>query len=59
MVKETIRDLKVERIGHGIGAIEDRAVLDEIIEKDIVLEVCPGSNVVLKAVSGWDSHPIV
>lgn len=59
MVKETIRDLKVERIGHGIGAIEDRAVLDEIIEKDIVLEICPGSNVVLKAVQGWDSHPIV
>ncbi len=59
MVKETIRDLKVERIGHGIGAIEDRAVLDEIIEKDIMLEVCPGSNVVLKAVEDWASHPIV
>ena len=58
MVKETIRELKIERIGHGIGAIEDRAVIDEILEKDLVLEVCPGSNVVLNAVRGWDDHPI-
>ena len=58
MVAETIRDLGVTRIGHGIGAINDRHLLDEIIEKNIVLEVCPGSNVVLKAVKGWDAHPI-
>lgn len=59
MVAETVRELRVERIGHGIGAINDRALIDEILEKDIVLEVCPGSNVVLKAVDGWKSHPIV
>ena len=58
MVAETIRDLKVARIGHGIGAIDDPALIDEILENDIVLEVCPGSNVVLKAVDGWGSHPI-
>ena len=58
MVAETIRDLKVARIGHGIGAINDPALLREIVEKDIVLEVCPGSNVVLKAVTDWASHPI-
>ena len=58
MVAETIRDLKVARIGHGIGAINDPALVEEIAEKGIVLEVCPGSNVVLKAVDGWASHPI-
>lgn len=58
MVAETISDLGVERIGHGIGAIDDRNLLQEIAEKDIVLEVCPGSNVVLKAVTGWGAHPI-
>lgn len=58
MVAETLRDLKVERIGHGIGAIEDPALLEQIAESGIVLEVCPGSNVVLKAVTGWDAHPI-
>jgi adenosine deaminase len=59
MVKETIRDLRVSRIGHGIGAIDAPAVIEEIVEKEIVLEVCPGSNVVLKAVNGWAAHPIV
>ena len=58
MVAETLRDLKVARIGHGIGAISDSALIAEIAENEIVLEVCPGSNVVLKAVKGWDSHPI-
>ena len=58
MVRETIRDLRVTRIGHGIGAATDHALIDEILEKDIVLEVCPGSNVVLKAVTGWNAHPI-
>ncbi|KQI70850.1 adenosine deaminase [Loktanella sp. 5RATIMAR09] len=58
MVAETLRDLKVSRIGHGIGAFTDAALIEEIAEKEIVLEVCPGSNVVLKAVKGWDSHPI-
>ncbi len=58
MVSETIRDLRVERIGHGIGGVSDPALVEEIAEKGIVLEVCPGSNVVLNAVEGWGSHPI-
>ena len=58
MVADTIRDLKVARIGHGIGAIDDAALVDEIVANQIVLEVCPGSNVVLNAVDGWSSHPI-
>ncbi len=58
MVADTIRDLGVSRIGHGISAARDPALVDEIAEKEIVLEVCPGSNVVLNAVNGWGAHPI-
>ncbi len=58
MVRDTIRDLGAVRIGHGINAIHDAALLDEIIAKDVVLEVCPGSNVFLQAVKTWDDHPI-
>jgi adenosine deaminase len=46
-VRDAVRDLEVERIGHGVRAIEDLALVDELAEKGIVLEVCPGSNVVL------------
>lgn len=58
MVADTIRDLRVDRIGHGIGAIDDQKLIAEIVDKDIMLEVCPGSNVVLGAVPDWPSHPI-
>ena len=58
MVRETIHDLRVERIGHGIGAAADPALVAEIVENEITLEVCPGSNVALNAVSGWEAHPI-
>ena len=58
MVKDTIRDLHVERLGHGFQCIDDAAVLAEVIEKDVVLEVCPGSNVFLEAVPSWEAHPI-
>lgn len=58
MVADTIRDLKVARIGHGINAVKDAVLVEHIAEAGIVLEVCPGSNVVLQAVSGWDAHPI-
>lgn len=58
MVADTLRDLKVERIGHGINAIKDDVLIDQMAEDGIVLEVCPGSNVVLQAVTGWDAHPI-
>lgn len=58
MVADTIRDLKVERIGHGVNAAKDLALVDQIAEQGVVLEVCPGSNVFLKAVKGWSDHPI-
>ena len=58
MVADTLRDLRVERIGHGINAVRDPALVDRLAEAGTVLEVCPGSNVVLGAVDGWASHPI-
>lgn len=58
MVADTLRDLKVERIGHGINAIHDPALVDKIAEEGVVLEVCPGSNVFLGAVKSWKDHPI-
>ncbi len=56
-IRETLA-LGVERLGHGIKAIEDPALVQELVDRGIVLEVCPGSNVVLQAVTGWDAHPI-
>lgn len=57
-VRDTIRDLRVERVGHGVRAIEDLALVDELAEKGIVLECCPGSNIALGLYPSWRAHPI-
>ncbi len=46
------------RIGHGVRAIEDLALVDEIAEKGVLLECCPGSNLALGLYPGWRKHPI-
>jgi adenosine deaminase len=46
-VRVTLDTLAPDRIGHGIRSTEDPTVLDEIVSRDITLEVCPGSNVAL------------
>lgn len=58
MVADTLRDLRPARIGHGVNAIRDPALVDRLAEQGTVLEVCPGSNVVLRAFPGWNQHPI-
>ncbi|HSF65280.1 MAG TPA: adenosine deaminase [Paracoccaceae bacterium] len=57
-VRDALADLGVERIGHGVRAIEDLALVDELAERGVVLEVCPGSNIALGLYPGWRKHPI-
>ncbi|TRW98311.1 adenosine deaminase [Paracoccus sp. M683] len=57
----SIRDaleLGISRIGHGVQAIDDPALVEELAERGIVLEICPGSNVALRVYPDWRSHPI-
>lgn len=51
-------ELPVTRIGHGVRAIEDPALVAEIAERRIVLECCPTSNVVLGVFDSYDAHPL-
>lgn len=46
-VREVIDELKPDRLGHGVRAHEDPALLEEIVQRGIGLEVCPASNVSL------------
>ncbi len=57
-VRDAIRHLEVERIGHGVRAAEDADLLHELKDRDVTLEVCPGSNVVLGLFPDFGSHPI-
>lgn len=57
-VRDAVRDLGVERIGHGVRAIEDFDLVRELVDREITLEVCPGSNVVLGLFPDFAAHPI-
>jgi len=57
-VREAIEHLKIERVGHGVHAIQDPALVDYLAASGIVLEVCPGSNVALGVYPSFKDHPI-
>jgi aminodeoxyfutalosine deaminase len=44
-IREAIELLGVERIGHGIAAISDPALMDVLADRRIPLEICPASNI--------------
>ena len=44
-IREAIEFLQVERIGHGIAAAHDPALMDLLVDRRIPLEICPQSNV--------------
>ncbi|MEV0608585.1 adenosine deaminase [Polymorphospora rubra] len=55
---DALRDLGAERIGHGISAAADPALLAHLAEHRIPLEVCPTSNLRTRAVASLDEHPL-
>lgn len=57
-VRDALDHLKVERIGHGVQAIDDPALVERLAEDGTVLEVCPGSNVFLGVYPSFAAHPV-
>ncbi|HEY9020814.1 MAG TPA: adenosine deaminase [Paracoccaceae bacterium] len=57
-VRQALDDLRVTRIGHGVRAAEDPALMERLAESGTVLEVCPGSNIALGLYPGLRAHPI-
>lgn len=53
-----IDQLGAERIGHGIAAANDPALLDRLREERITLEICPSSNVATGVVPSLAEHPL-
>lgn len=51
-ITAVVERLRPDRIGHGICAASDEATMRLLKERDIVLELCPTSNLHTRAVSG-------
>jgi adenosine deaminase len=56
-VRDALDHLRPTRIGHGVRAIEDGDLVKRLADEDIVLEVCPGSNIALSVFPSFDDHP--
>ncbi len=56
-IRSVLDELQVERIDHGVRAIEDPALVEELVEMKIPLGVCPTSNVALSVYPELAAHP--
>lgn len=53
-----LRELKAERIGHGLHAIEDPELVRYLAEHQVPVEVCISSNVLTGCCTRLEDHPV-
>ncbi len=56
-IYEAVEILGAHRIGHGVKAIEDANVLDLLMFRKVVMEICLTSNLQTGAVKKLEEHP--
>jgi adenosine deaminase len=57
-VREALDVGHSERLGHGIRVLDDPALVAEVRDRGVPLEVCPSSNVALGLVASPAGHPL-
>ncbi len=57
-VWQALKLLKVQRIDHGVRALEDAALVAHLVATRMPLTVCPVSNVMLRVVPNLAAHPL-
>jgi adenosine deaminase len=58
-IAEALEYAAPERIGHGIRAAYDKETMKELVRRKVVLEVCPLSNLVTKAVENVEEMKFI
>ncbi len=56
---EAIDLLKVVRIDHGNRCLDDQALIEQLIKRNISLTLCPLSNIALKVIKKMEDHPLL
>lgn len=57
-VRACVEDLAASRVCHGVRAVEDPAVVELLLERQVCLDVCPSSNVSLQVSPSIEEHPL-
>ncbi len=56
-VVDALDILHADRIGHGVTAIDDPALLERLVREQVPLDVCPTSNVAISIFPSLEAHP--
>jgi adenosine deaminase len=57
-VRYAVEVLDAPRIGHGVRSIESQSVMELLRERQVLLEICPTSNVHTGTVPSIEAHPL-
>ena len=57
-IQQAIDVLHAQRIGHGTTLLDDSKVVDLVLERGIVIEACPTSNVHTGVIASVQAHPL-
>ena len=57
-IQSALRELDVERVDHGIRLVDDENLMREVAERQLLITICPLSNVRLRCVKDVKDLPI-
>ncbi len=58
-IRAAVELLGAQRLGHGVRAVENSAIVRMLYERRIALEICPTSNLQTGVVKGLAQHPLM
>jgi adenosine deaminase len=58
LVKESVEELELDQVQHGIAAADSQSVMNWLFDNKIQLNICPSSNIYLSRVEDYKTHPI-
>lgn len=58
LIKESVEELELDQIQHGIAAANSQSVMRWLCDNKIQLNICPTSNILLSRVESYKVHPI-
>jgi adenosine deaminase len=57
-IRIAIEALFAQRIGHGTTLLDDPSIVDLVVERGVVIEACPTSNVHTGVIARVEDHPL-
>lgn len=57
-IMEAVEELELDEVHHGIAAAQSQQIMKWLADNRVQLNICPTSNIMLKLVDSYASHPI-